>query len=75
MDDIIEVEYRFLRSLQQWLNLDSVNFYSGDQTKQWTTEFADGYEYDLTEDGEGASRSVQFDERFDYIRKALKARL
>jgi len=47
-----------LRSLQQWLNLETATFYSGDQTKYWTTEFADGQICDLTEEGDGESRAI-----------------
>mmetsp|Transcript_30593 Transcript_30593/g.40693 ORF Transcript_30593/g.40693 Transcript_30593/m.40693 type:complete len:205 (-) Transcript_30593:275-889(-) len=41
----------------------------------WTTTLADSNEIDLTEDGEGAETLVKFEDRFDYIRDSLMARL
>ena len=35
----------------------------------------DGNEIDLLGNGEGAETPVKFEERFDYVRAALKARL
>ena len=41
----------------------------------WVTTLADDNQFDLTEDGDGESRLVEYGERFEYIRQALKARL
>lgn len=41
----------------------------------WTTTLADSYEIDLTEDGEGSEKLVKFEDRFDYVRASLMARM
>lgn len=73
LEDIVEVEWRFLRSSQQALSESAENFTLFGRT--WTTRLADDNEIDLTGDGYGSETPVKFEERFDYIRAALKARL
>ena len=41
----------------------------------WVTMLADDREFDLTEDGDGGAKPVDYEERYDFIRAALKARL
>jgi len=73
LDDITEVEYRFLRSAQQMLSYSREDFSFIPQ--YWTTTLADSYEIDLTEDGEGSEKLVKFEDRFDYVRASLMARM
>ena len=41
----------------------------------WVTTLGDERKLDLTEDGDGENRQVEYSERFEYLRAALKARL
>lgn len=73
LDDIVEVEWRFLKSSSQMLSFNEENFEYLEQ--YWQTTLADERQFDLLEEGEGAQTKVAFNERFDYLRKALMARL
>ena len=66
LEDVVEVEYRLLRSMQQNLSLSRENYQH--MPFYWTTQLADDQEFDLTEEGDGGDKEVNFDERFDYIR-------
>ena len=41
----------------------------------WVTMLADDREFDLTEDGDGGAKPVAYEERYDFMRAALRARL
>ena len=73
LDDLVEVEFRFLRSMQQMLTWTKDVFEMMPQ--YWKTTLPDGRELDLTEDGDGDTRQVEFEDRFEFIRQALIARL
>ena len=73
LDDVVEVEWRFLRSMQQMLSFSKDVFEMMPQ--YWVTTLADDRQFDLTENGDGESKQVEYEDRFEYIRQALKVRL
>ena len=66
LDDVVEVEYRFLHTMQQMLSWSQDVF---DMIPQyWVTTLADGNKFDLTEEGDGESRQLEYGERLEFIR-------
>lgn len=72
LEDIMEVDYRFLRSQEQMLFVDKDSY---EQNMTWTTQLPDGSKLDLTEENDGVVPNVKHEERYEFIRQALMARL
>lgn len=80
MDDLIEVEFRFVKLVKDLLNWDeeqyNLNAEMGIVCYYWTTELSDGTVVDLTDSGVGGKdQLVKYEERREYVKRALHARL
>ena len=74
IDDLAEVEIRFVRMLQMGLEFDEEAYQS--TPFNWVSEMPDGTSLDLREDGEAQKPAeVSFADRFMFIERALRTRL
>lgn len=79
LDDLLETELRFVRQMRDMLSWDKTLF---EQLPiYWTTALTDGlrdgtgHVFDLSDTGNGAERQVLFEEREEYVAKAIELRL
>jgi len=78
LDDIAEIELQFIKSLGETLTWDQDTFEL--MAPLWDTEFADGNKFDLQkleflDKEENSEEQVEFDDRIDYAKRCLLARL
>lgn len=75
-DDLLEVDQRFVDKIKNLLRYSKKEFDENANTVTWVTTLADDSIFDLTDEGvSGDKRPLKYEDRFEYVRRALLARL
>ena len=73
IDDIKEVEIRQIKKFNDMLKSDRGAYEENASDYVWSTELSDGSTLDISPKGSGGA--VSYDERLEYVQRALRVRL